>query len=195
MRKTGLAVFAALIGIASHPADAQLYQAQLLGSNVVPANSTTASGFVNVLVTGNGQFAQFDISYAGFSSNLLSGIVTCCALPGVQSTATVFSLGVGNGLTSGSFTRSFDLSLPSTYGARFTANHPPNTAQARFLDGLNSGQVFVTLNTSSGVEGIRGNLNAVPQLNAVPEPASWAMLIAGFGLVGAALRRRRVAIA
>lgn len=26
---------------------------------------------------------------------------------------------------------------------------------------------------------------------AVPEPASWAMLIAGFGLTGAALRRRR----
>ena len=29
----------------------------------------------------------------------------------------------------------------------------------------------------------------------VPEPASWAMLIAGFGLTGAALRRRRAAIA
>jgi hypothetical protein len=30
---------------------------------------------------------------------------------------------------------------------------------------------------------------------AVPEPASWAMLIAGFGLVGAAARRRRTVIA
>jgi PEP-CTERM motif len=30
---------------------------------------------------------------------------------------------------------------------------------------------------------------------AVPEPASWAMLIAGFGLVGASLRRRRAAVA
>jgi len=29
----------------------------------------------------------------------------------------------------------------------------------------------------------------------VPEPASWAMLIAGFGLVGAASRRRRAAVA
>jgi hypothetical protein len=30
----------------------------------------------------------------------------------------------------------------------------------------------------------------------VPEPASWAMMIAGFGLVGAAARRRRtVAVA
>lgn len=30
---------------------------------------------------------------------------------------------------------------------------------------------------------------------AVPEPATWAMMIAGFGLVGSALRRRRVALA
>ena len=34
-----------------------------------------------------------------------------------------------------------------------------------------------------------------PQFQAVPEPASWAMLIAGFGLTGAAMRRRRVAAA
>jgi hypothetical protein len=27
----------------------------------------------------------------------------------------------------------------------------------------------------------------------VPEPASWAMLLTGFGLVGTAIRRRRVA--
>lgn len=32
-------------------------------------------------------------------------------------------------------------------------------------------------------------------INAVPEPASWVMLIAGFGLTGAAMRRRRVAAA
>lgn len=32
-------------------------------------------------------------------------------------------------------------------------------------------------------------------LTAVPEPASWAMLICGFGLVGAVSRRRRIAVA
>lgn len=31
--------------------------------------------------------------------------------------------------------------------------------------------------------------------NAVPEPASWALMIAGFGLVGAAMRRRSAALA
>ncbi|HPU16617.1 MAG TPA: PEPxxWA-CTERM sorting domain-containing protein [Polymorphobacter sp.] len=29
----------------------------------------------------------------------------------------------------------------------------------------------------------------------VPEPASWALMIAGFGMVGSALRRRRIAVA
>jgi PEP-CTERM motif len=28
----------------------------------------------------------------------------------------------------------------------------------------------------------------------VPEPASWALMIAGFGLVGAAMRRRKLAL-
>jgi len=32
-------------------------------------------------------------------------------------------------------------------------------------------------------------------LGAVPEPASWAMMVAGFGLAGAAMRRRRTAVA
>ncbi len=37
--------------------------------------------------------------------------------------------------------------------------------------------------------GGRGQLN----ISTVPEPGSWAMLIAGFGLTGAAMRRRRLA--
>jgi hypothetical protein len=36
---------------------------------------------------------------------------------------------------------------------------------------------------------------ATLQITAVPEPDSWALLIAGFGLTGAVLRRRRPAIA
>ncbi len=34
-----------------------------------------------------------------------------------------------------------------------------------------------------------------PVVPAIPEPSSWAMLIAGFGLIGATLRRRRAALA
>ncbi len=37
--------------------------------------------------------------------------------------------------------------------------------------------------------------NVVVSTGAVPEPATWAMMIAGFGLVGSALRRRKTAVA
>ena len=43
-----------------------------------------------------------------------------------------------------------------------------------------------------GIDGISFNVAPpVPPVGGVPEPANWAMLIAGFGLTGAAMRRRR----
>lgn len=36
---------------------------------------------------------------------------------------------------------------------------------------------------------------SISNIGGVPEPASWAMLIAGFGLTGAAMRRRRITFA
>ena len=35
----------------------------------------------------------------------------------------------------------------------------------------------------------------IANIGGVPEPASWALLVAGFGLTGAAIRRRRPAVA
>lgn len=48
---------------------------------------------------------------------------------------------------------------------------------------------------STGVAFELDDLVFTGQATAVPEPASWAMMIAGFGLVGGALRRRDVRLA
>ena len=48
---------------------------------------------------------------------------------------------------------------------------------------------------SNGVFGLQGGGTQDLLVQAVPEPESWAMLIVGFGLVGAAARRRAHAIA
>lgn len=42
---------------------------------------------------------------------------------------------------------------------------------------------------------LTGTADGVPNPGGVPEPATWAMLIAGFGLVGTAMRRRKLATA
>ena len=44
----------------------------------------------------------------------------------------------------------------------------------------------------TGYDSFKLNGLTVVTANAVPEPASWAMMIAGFGLVGLGVRRRRV---
>ncbi len=93
-------------------------------------------------------------------------------------------------ISSGSFSRNYDLTLASTYTAGFINGSGGSVAQAqaRFINGLNAGSVYYNLHTANFPGGeIRGNLNAVP------EPASWAMMIAGFGLAGGTLRRGRMA--
>jgi hypothetical protein len=54
---------------------------------------------------------------------------------------------------------------------------------------------FTQNNANGAVSG--GFTMSTPPVAApgVPEPAAWAMLIAGFGLTGAAMRRRRIAVA
>jgi hypothetical protein len=52
----------------------------------------------------------------------------------------------------------------------------------------------VQIATSANVDSIRQvRVEGVQLQNAVPEPATWAMMLAGFGLVAGAMRRRRPA--
>ena len=58
-----------------------------------------------------------------------------------------------------------------------------------------------TIDTNAASAFVRDNLSGQNRINfafridAVPEPATWALMITGFGLVGATLRRRRVVAA
>lgn len=49
--------------------------------------------------------------------------------------------------------------------------------------------------TCTSVDGFKFSNLTVNTVPAVPEPATWAMMIAGFGLTGAAIRRRRASTA
>jgi hypothetical protein len=69
-------------------------------------------------------------------------------------------------------------------------------ATSGFVAGANTLQFVVTNigQTSGNPSGLRVEFTA-SDVTAVPEPASWAMMIAGFGLVGATMRRRTAALA
>lgn len=56
-------------------------------------------------------------------------------------------------------------------------------------------RVQFTGNSYSGARGAPGLDNVSLSAAAVPEPTAWALLITGFGLSGAGLRRRRAAMA
>lgn len=188
MSKLRLPVLAGLAMAAASPAAAQSYTTILSGLNEVPANGSPATGTGTLLLTGDGQFAQFDISFTGLTAPISVAHIHCCALPGANAGVAIDLLPPN--ISDGSFSRSYDLTLDSTWGAGFLAANGGTADGARtaFLAGLNAGGAYINLHSQTFPGGeIRGNLNAVP------EPASWAMLIAGFGLTGATLRRRRLA--
>ena len=70
------------------------------------------------------------------------------------------------------------------------------SASSGFVGGLNTLTFRVRNFAGGGVNptGLRVEIRG-SAYEPVPEPASWAMLIAGFGLVGAMLRRRRATLA
>ena len=88
----------------------------------------------------------------------------------------------------------------------------PGSSAKIFANGTGGGTAFYSFDAGSGLNSIKLNISAYsnavvyrtgsatpppppPPPPAVPEPATWAMLLLGFGLVGtAARRRRRVAV-
>lgn len=61
---------------------------------------------------------------------------------------------------------------------------------------LSSGFGFYRVNLTTGAATLLGNTAGLRNIAVapVPEPATWALLVGGFGLVGVAMRRRRVAV-
>lgn len=76
-------------------------------------------------------------------------------------------------------------------GGGYTSFTSFDSTGGLFVAGLNT-LTFVTLNSGSGPTGLNVELSG--NATAVPEPATWGLMITGFGMVGFAARRRTRAV-
>lgn len=89
-----------------------------------------------------------------------------------------------------------DVSIANGGAATFSssiydlANFDPKSEEFSFHLG-NVSPAFTRANKTSALSSFRAHVAGEFQADAVPEPASWALMITGFGAAGAMLRRRR----
>jgi hypothetical protein len=188
---TSFIVTLGLLGANATQAATLVYDAYLVGTNEVPANPSFGTGIGIITLDNVAQTLQVDITFSGLTGTTTASHIHCCAPVGSNggvATQVPTFIGFPTGVTSGSYFHIFDLTQASTYNPAFVTDHGGTVASAEsdFLAGLASGQTYLNIHTSAFPGGeIRG------QINLVPEPEAWALMIMGFGLVGATLRRRR----
>ena len=185
-----LAGAAVLFAAGAAQSAALIFTADMNGATEVPSNPSTAFGFIQVTV--NADTLQVDLTYAGLTGGPPAAAhIHCCAAPGTNVGVAVGFSGFPT-TTSGAYSHLFNLLDPSIYTATFLTfgGGTAAGAEAALLKGFVDGEAYSNIHNATFPGGeIRG------QLHAIPEPATWTLMILGFGLAGAAMRCRRPALA
>jgi CHRD domain/PEP-CTERM motif len=185
-------IAAAALAAAATPAPAAtLLSTTLSGLNETTPNPSTATGSGTLLLSNDQNSIDVFLQWAGLTGPATGGHVHCCAFQGANGPVAI-DFGP-SGVATGSLIRTYDLTLLATYTSGFVSANGGTATSARtaFLNGLLSGRTYYNVHSARYPGGeIRG------QLAAVPEPATWGMMIAGFGIIGGAMRlRQRVGVA
>lgn len=184
LKAVALATCLAALGGAANAA--VTYKSVLSGANEFPPNASPATGEATIVV--DGDLLTLTTSFSGLLAPTTAAHIHCCTAPtgGVATQVPSFP-GFPTGVTAGSYSQTFDLSLASTFNPSFVFGYPNlELAKQALLTGLADGTAYLNIHTSAFPGGeIRGSFSAVP------EPSAWAVMILGFGVAGAALRRRR----
>jgi CHRD domain len=161
-----------------------IYTAPLSGAAVVPANLSTATGFVTLTLTGNS--LGIVETFSGLGTPASSAHLDCCGAANSNFPVAIALTGFPTS-TSGSYSNSFDLTLTATYSSGFLtgAGGTAAAAEAELISALNSGQVASLITDSLFPS---GEIRA--QLTAVPEPTSFAPMFLGLAAIVSRIRKQ-----
>ena len=196
MRPTTLALALALATAGGQAKAATFYfDAILAGANEAPPNASPATGFGRITFDDMAHTMRVNMRFSGLvAPNTAAHLHAATALPGTGTspvaTVTPTFTGFPSGTTSGSYSHLFDMTLASSYRAGYLTTFGGSTAaaEAGLLGAAKAGKSYLNLHSTAFPGGeIRGFLAP-----GVPEPATWALMMLGFGVAGTALRRRRV---
>lgn len=194
------------------PTTALTILSQLLATTTGGSPLTIRTTVPGIGVTGGGDTVQIDTNRA----NLREAILVTTSqqklrLSGLQLSAVdandtlrIYGVGAGGALTSLGFTTGLPARINQGLDGEATFTNTVANGGTTTLSFVNpvltafTGYVFTT--AVGGDVNFGGDTGQGYRLDAisgttVPEPASWAMLIAGLGLVGVSLRRRQRVVA
>jgi CHRD domain/PEP-CTERM motif len=218
MKKTMLKIAVAAALAAPFAAQATLYMfnATLSGANENPAVVSSGSGIASLQYDDKGTAGNllddtFTVAVAGFNlSGEITGYHIHAAANTTQNapvrvnfensdlfTANIFGAANNNIIIGGLVAVNDPLLAPGIVDGMIPVTNPtatnPGYPSMSFLSALQSHLAYVNLHTVNNPGGeIRGQLF---QVAAIPEPETYALMLAGLGLVGwVASRRRKVGV-
>lgn len=184
-----------------------LAAAGVMAAAAVQANTTTFQGSFApeaVGATGTGTLSlvyddvdntlSIDAIWSGLSGTTTTAHIHCCTgspntgTAGVALATAGILPGFPTGVAAGRYTSTIDLTDALSYSASFVTASGGTVAgsESRLVANLASGNAYFNIHTDKY---LGGEIRAF--VSAVPEPHTYALMLAGLGLLGMAARRRQ----